>query len=177
MVTMVLVGPGLYEASGYPVNSGRTYTVDVTVDTQTFSASEIMPGDVPLDTLTTFPFAFGPQSINAIIPVRTDPAGIENYYQFKLTSNGKKIPGSFIQTDQYNDGNQMMEPIFSDGTNPGDTIFVEMFGISKAVYKYFYQLQANQQGATPANPTSNFSGGCLGYFSVRTKDTMTVIIP
>jgi hypothetical protein len=52
-----------------------------------------------------------------------------------------------------------------------------MFGIDESVFKYFYTLQQNEQGATPANPSSNFSGGCLGYFSVRTKSVKQIVIP
>jgi hypothetical protein len=71
----------------------------------------------------------------------------------------------------------MMEPLFAGEIGPGDTIDVVMFGIEETVYDYFYTLQQNEQGATPANPTSNFSGGCLGYFSVRTKDVGQIVIP
>lgn len=174
---LVLITPGIYQATAFPVVSGRTYTLSVSVDSKVFVASVIMPQDVQLDSIETFPFAFGPQVFNSIVPVRLDPAGIENYYQFQLLKNGEYIPGIYVQSDQFNDGNLMQEPIFADGANSGDTILVEMYGIDKSVYNYFYTLIQNNQGATPANPTSNFSGGCLGYLSVRTMDTMTVIIP
>jgi hypothetical protein len=54
-----------------------------------------------------------------------------------------------------------------------------MANIDRPVYDYFNQLATNTngQGATPANPVSNFSGGCLGYFSARSTDVKTVIIP
>ena len=71
----------------------------------------------------------------------------------------------------------MTEPIFAGELLTGDTVIVEMFGIDKTIFTYFYTLQQNQQGATPANPTSNFSGGCLGYFSVRTKGVKQIVIP
>jgi hypothetical protein len=174
---MVLTSSGIYQATAFPVVAGRIYTLSVSVDSKVFVASVIMPQDVQLDSIETFPFAFGPQVFNSIVPVRLDPAGIENYYQFQLLKNGKYIPGIYIQSDQFNDGNMMMEPIFADGANSGDTILVEMYGIDRTVHDYFYTLIQNDQGATPANPTSNFSGGCLGYLSVRTMDTMSVVIP
>lgn len=174
---MVLVAPGMYEATGYPVSEGRTYSVQVTIDAKVFSAQGKMPQAVILDTIETFPFAFGPTVINSLVPVRLDPAGIENFYQFRILDHGVIVPGIYIQSDQYNDGNLMMEPIFADGIDIGDTITVEMFGIDKMVYNYFYTLQQNLQGATPANPTSNFSGDCLGYFSVRTKSVKQIVIP
>lgn len=175
--TMALVSPGIYEASAYAVSVGRTYTLTVNVDSKVFVANGIMPQDVQLDSIETFPFSFGPTTINSIVPVRLDPAGIENFYQFKLLNQGSYLPGIFIQSDQYNDGNQMMEPLFAEDINSGDTVLVEMYGIDKMVYEFYYTLMQNDQGATPANPTSNFSGGCIGYFSVRTMDTMSLIIP
>jgi hypothetical protein len=102
---------------------------------------------------------------------------VKNFFQFNLYNNHERVVGNFIQSDQYNDGNMMMEPLFADGIDSGDTIDVVMFGIEETVYNYFYTLQQNEQGATPANPTSNFSGGCLGYFSVRTKDVGQIVIP
>ena len=174
---MVLISPGNYQATAFPVVAGRMYTLSVSVDSKVFVASMVMPQDVPLDDIETLPFSFGPQVFNTIVPVRLDPVGIENYYQFRLLNHGKYIPGIYIQSDQFNDGNIMKEPIFADGINSGDTVLIEMFGIDRTVYDYYYTLVQNQQGATPANPTSNFSGGCLGYLSVRTMDTMSVIIP
>lgn len=174
---MTLVAPGIYEVTGFTVAEDRIYTLTISVDSKVFIASEKMPQTVILDTLQTFPFSFGPTTINAIVPVRMDPAGIENFYQFNLYANDTLISGIYIQSDQYNDGNVMMEPIFADGIDSGDTIDVEMFGISEVVYDYFFTLLQNLQGATPANPTSNFSGGALGYFSVRTKQVKQIVIP
>jgi hypothetical protein len=175
--TMTLVAPGIYEANSYPVAEGRTYTVNVSIDSKVFVASGKMMPDVAIDTLETFAFSFGPNSINALVPVRQDPAGIENFYKFNIFTNHIEKKGIFIQDDSYNDGNLMMEPIFADGIESGDTVQVEMFGIDKSVFNYFYTLQQNEQGATPANPSSNFSGGCLGYFCVRTKSVKQIVIP
>ena len=175
--TMSLVAPGIYEVSSYPVSEGRTYSLSVNIASEVFVASGKMMQDVVLDTLETFAFSFGPTSINALVPVRQDPGGIDNYYKFNIFANQIAKPGIFIQEDAFNDGNLMMEPIFADGIESGDTVNVEMFGIDESVFKYFYTLQQNEQGATPANPTSNFSGGCLGYFSVRTKSVKQIVIP
>ena len=174
---MVLVAPGVYEVNNYPVSEGRTYTIQISVDGKVFVAKGKMPVNVPLEIVETFPFSFGPEPINALVPIRFDPAGIENYYQFNLIVKGKNIPGNFIQSDQYNDGNINQEPIFATEIKAGDTVDVVMFGIDKSIYNYFFTLEQNIQGATPANPTSNFSGGCLGYFSVRTKSAKQIIIP
>ena len=174
---MNLVAPGRYETVNYPISADRTYTLQVTIDGQLFLSTASVPQAVTLLNVITFPFTFGPQTFNSIVPIRLDPGGVANYYEFKLIKQGKPLQGIFIQSDQYNDGNLAQEPIFADGVNSGDTIDVEMLSINREVYDYFYTLQQNQQGSTPANPSSNIIGGCLGYFSVQTKSVKQVIIP
>ena len=174
---MSLVAPGRYETFNYPISADRTYTLQVTIDGELFLSTASVPQAVTLLNVITFPFTFGPQTFNSIVPIRLDPGGVANYYEFKLVKHGKPLPGIFIQSDQFNDGNLAQEPLFADGVNSGDTINVEMLNINREVYEFFYALQQNQQGATPANPTSNISGGCLGYFSVQTKSVKQVIIP
>jgi len=175
---LTFVGNGNYQTTGYPVIEGRTYTLTVVADGKTFTAQSTAPGQVPLDNLFVLSFEFGADTINSIVPLRMDPAGVKNFYQFNLFDNGKRLKGIYLQNDAFTDGIQIQEPIFdNDGAyQSGDTAFVEMFIIDEPVYNYFFALLQNQT-ATPANPTSNFSGGCLGYFSARSKDTASVIIP
>ena len=55
----------------------------------------------------------------------------------------------------------------------GDSIFCQLMTIDRPVYDYFSSLRAGQSGG--ANPRSNITGGCLGYFaagSVTRTDTL-----
>ena len=51
--------------------------------------------------------------------------------------------------------------------------------IDNAVYKYWFSLNQSatgtSQSASPANAVSNISGGALGYFSVHTVESKTVV--
>lgn len=174
---MTLVQSGLYEVNNFTVSSGRTYTLIVDVDGKQFKSTQKVPQYVQMDSVQTFPFSFGPSSFVAVIPVRMDPQGVSNYYQFELSKQNEILKGIYIQSDQFNDGNQMMEPIFSEDIQSGDTITIDMYCIDRTIYDYWYTLIQNEQGAQPVNPESNFTGGCLGYFNVRTKNTLTAIIP
>ena len=176
--TLTHVGNGVYEVTSYPVVSGRTYTLTAVVDGVTYTAQSKVPTTVDLDELMPLSFQFGADTVNALIPLRMDPAGEKNFYQFTLFNNGDRVSGIYLQDDAFTDGIQVQQPIFdNEGSyESGDTAFVEMYCIDEPVYNYFYALVQNQT-ATPANPTSNFSGGCLGYFSARTKDTASVVIP
>jgi hypothetical protein len=175
--SMTLVEPGVYEVSNFTVSQGKTYALTVSIDGKQFTSTQKMPLHVEIDTLQTFAFSFGTSSFVAIVPVRTDPKGIANYYYFDLYKKNKRLEGIYIQSDQFNDGNQMMEPIFSEDVQAGDTIKMDMYCIDRSIYDYWFTLTQNQQGAQPVNPVSNFSGGCLGYFSVRTKNTVVAVIP
>lgn len=48
----------------------------------------------------------------------------------------------------------------------GDTVTFQLMNIDKATYEYFTSLRAGQSGG--ANPRSNISGGCQGYFTACT---------
>ncbi len=174
--TLTSIGNGQYQATGYPGVEGRTYTLSVSVDGQVFQASSTIPGVVPIDTLMIENFIFGPDTVPMITPARFDPAGVANYYQFLMYRNNERLSGYNLQDDQFTDGNYQLQPLFAFDFESGDTARVEMFGIDKPVFKYFYALAQNSEDVTPANPTSNFTG-CLGYFSARTKSVKTVIIP
>lgn len=176
--TFVSVGDGYYELLGYQGIEGRTYNLTVTVDGKTFTASSTMPQLVTIDSLYYTEFVFVQDTFRSPVAAHFDPAGIQNYYQFHITRNGNKEEGVYLLDDQFTDGNLDVQPLFIDSLEIGDQLTVDMFCIDKPVWTYFNQLSVNTngQGATPANPTSNISGGCLGYFSARTVDSKTIIV-
>jgi len=173
---LTFIGSGVYQTNNYTIVEGRAYTLTVIAEGQTYTASSTVPTMVEIDTLKVLQFAFGPDTMNAVVPVRTDPAGERNYFLFHMYQNSERIDGIYLQSDDFADGIVSEEPLFGGEYDHGDTATIEMFGIDEPVYSYFFALLQNQT-ATPANPTSNFSGGCLGYFSARTKDTKTLVIP
>ena len=55
----------------------------------------------------------------------------------------------------------------------GDSISCQLMTIDRSVYDYFSSLRAGQGGG--ANPKTNITGGCLGYFaagSITRTDTI-----
>jgi hypothetical protein len=179
--TLTLVEPGLYKSSNLLGVENRTYTITVQIEENTFTASSYMPFQVPFDSLTVESLSFGPEIVYSITANRLDPLGIENYYQFDVFNSKKRIPGIIVQNDQFSDGEQMLQPIaFGGDFKSGDTLVVAMYCIDKPIYDYFYGLSLNAggtSGVTPVNPESNFGKSCLGYFSARTKEIQSKIIP
>lgn len=177
--TFTSVGNGWYELTSYPGVPGRTYVLNVVSDGKTYTASSKMPDILTMDFIDVTYLPFGVDTFINVTPVRLDQANISNYYSFEIIINDTLQKGIYVQNDQFADGNYMYEPIFGPNFKKLDTVIVRMANIDRPVYDYFYQLSTNTsgQGATPANPVSNFSGGCLGYFSARSTDVKTVIIP
>ena len=177
--TFTSVGNGWYELTGYTGIPGRTYVLTVVAEGKTYTASSKMPDILNMDYLDVTYFPFGTDTFINVTPVRLDQAGISNYYSFDIIINDTLQKGIYLQDDQFADGNYIMQPLFGPNFKKLDTVTVRLANIDRPVYDYFNQLATNTngQGATPANPVSNFSGGCLGYFSARTTDVKTVVIP
>lgn len=173
---MTLVSPGVYEASNFPVEENGVYTLKVEVEGKTFVSTSQMPKDVVLSNLTSLKFSFGAQENYILVPAYQDPANIANFYQFNVFKNGEQVEGIFIQDDKLKDGKYNQQPIFAGDIKVGDSVRVELYGVTKEVYDYYFVLEQNLQGATPANPTSNFSGGCIGFFSTRTKSAKQTVV-
>lgn len=172
-----LTSPGKYETTNYQLDSARIYTLKVAAENKEFIATSKVPHFVELTKLTSFSIGTSFNSVIGLIPERLDIANEYNYYSFTLYQNGEKLNGNNIQDDQLSDGKLMQQPILSRKIKKGDTIKVEMFMIQPEIYKYLFTLNQNNRGATPANPVTNFSEDCFGYFSVRTKSTKQIIIP
>ena len=182
------VSPGKYSSSSILGVEGRTYTLSVKINGQEFIATSTIPQQVNLDYLYFLEGGFGGAGEKVPVPIRQDPAGVENFYRFNMSvSRFKDNKGwvndstILIQDDAFSDGLISQQPLFGSlgFFRSSDTCKVSMMCIDKNVYKYFYSLSLNSPNgaATPANPVSNFTGGCLGYFTAQTKQTLTVVVP
>jgi hypothetical protein len=172
-----LVSPGKYETLNYPIDSARIYTLKVQAENKEFIATSKVPHFVKLIKITPLTIGSSLNSVIALIPERLDIANEKNYYSFTVYQNGTRLNGNNIQDDQLSDGKLMQQPIFNRKIKKGDIVDIDMFMIEPEIYKYLFTLNQNNRGATPANPTSNFSGDCFGYFAVRTKSSKQIIIP
>lgn len=180
--------PGKYKTAHLIGVEGRTYTLTVQIGDKIFSSSSTMPQQVNLEMIYFFDDTFGNQGGKIAIPIRQDPAGVQNNYKFdvfvsryKNNKGWERDSAILIQNDDFSDGVITQEPLFGTlgAFYPNDTCRFIMTCIDKNVYKYFYSLSLNQQGgaATPANPVTNISGGCLGYFAAQTKQVLEVVVP
>ncbi|MFM2285067.1 MAG: hypothetical protein RLZZ543_564 [Bacteroidota bacterium] len=173
--TLSEVETGMYvnpQLIGIP---GHEYRLVVTADGETYSSISKMNSKVEIDSLSfelqTFFF-----DTNLVTHVHfKDPAGIENYYRYRSRVRDSISKDIQVERDVFFDGQDINQPLFGNGPRlkPGDTMFVELWGIDKGVYEYYSTLNeilggAGPSTASPANPTSNITGGAMGYFSAFT---------
>jgi hypothetical protein len=167
--------PGTYHTKKIIGVAGRTYTITVLANGQTYSASSTMPQVVNFDTLTILQRVgvFRSNDTSLIPQVSfTDPASVANYYRFVETRNDTLLSNVFVQDDQYFNGLPITYPLRQDTSlAKGDSVKVEMQCIDKATYQFLseFYIASGSSFITPANPPTPFTNGALGYFSAHTS--------
>lgn len=178
--------PGDYSTNVFTGIPGFTYQLYVDVEGQVYKATSTMPQPVHIDSIT---FLEGMKNNLYAVANFQDPPGIANFYQFKEYADGVEFPngrGNSVFDDRLSDGRYINRLLYDDSTDikSGIKLTVQMNCVDENVYNYLnelFQLSGNGGGGfaspSPANPTSNISGGALGYFSANTKTSRTVEIP
>ncbi len=173
---------GKYIAATIEGVQRREYRLSVEYDGKTYTATTRMPPVVALDSLTLFKFPMV-DYWDPMIHFR-DPVGEENqYYRFVVGINGEypRFRDRYISTE-FMDGNVIHQPLFvrfEDDSNEedpiklGDLITVEMRCLDKGTYKFIETLDRVEDSM--ANPTSNITGGALGYFGAYSYTQMDIM--
>lgn len=169
---------GIYtslEIHGVP---GRSYTLQVTVDGQSYTAVSHMPLPVAIDSLSMEEYAL--QEELYVQVQYLDPEGIDNFYRFVQVINGVEQTDILLSSDRLQDGDTMKSLLqaddYEDGLSSGDKVTVYLQSIDESVYDYFRTLLRVDGNAAPANPLSNFDGGVLGYFSAYSVTSKSIIV-
>ena len=174
---------GIYQTATLAGVEGRTYYLSITLGTEHFTATSVMPHRVPLDSLyieEVFNFS---KTVKAVVPVFTDPIGKGNNYKFNQYINGNLDKELYYQNDDFTDGKQstwsLLRPDPDSTLHLNDQVDVEMQCIDSAAYKYWYSMDQSSLGdgdGLAANPVTNILGGALGYFSAHTSQTRSIIV-
>ncbi len=173
---------GNYFSSKFKGIPGKKYTITVTFNGNNYTAISIMPFPVQLKLLNQIELAFFGETKKLIQTNYNDPIGIENFYYNKVYVNGLKRGSLYIESDRFNDGKEVKNTIFISDPDlkKGDKVQIQFLTIDENVYKYLFSIsQISGNGGpptTPANPTSNFSNGAIGYFSASTITTDSLTI-
>lgn len=188
-------------ASGMKGVPGRTYRLDVTLDGHQYAASSTMQSLAPI---VSTAFIWQPLFDNGMLWLEmwaTDPEpDVRNYYWYRVDRRAKDPKVRQKQgTDAYRwssfddrgainariyrdimcvneemmDGQDIEDDQLKSILFDGDTITLQQMTIDRAMFEYYQSLSVGQRMG--ANPISNISGGCLGYFaagSVSHADTV-----
>lgn len=179
------ISPGIYSTHLLQGKPGKSYSLYVLAEGKEYTATSVMPQPVLFDSID---FRSGRNNALYAVANFQDSAGIDNYYQFIEYANGKKFRngrGNSVFDDRLSDGRYINYLLYNDSSDikPGIILTVQMNCIDKQVHTYLSELQQVSGGGggfsspTPANPTSNISGGALGYFSANTITAKSVEIP
>lgn len=183
---LIEVKSGIYQ-SMRKINPmpGRKYKIMVTSEGETYEAESMLNYPVEIETLTsnyTEGYSFLRSGYNVNLYFQ-DPETIRNYYRLKIYVNGKseELDNDFIIFDDENINGQYIElRIRRKIFDLGDKVSFELVSLDKGAFEYFNSLQelisVNPGSTAPANPTSNFSNGALGYFSAFSSDRKTIVI-
>jgi hypothetical protein len=173
-----------YQSDGYyrPTSTwtgetGRVYTLSVSVGGQTFTSTSEMKHAVPLDSTAFQWLRISGQRELCFRYHFVDPAGEDNYYCIRIVRNGrvykwdlnnaKDMDGEVLHKSllcmdeekaKENDVAYQKKILYE-----GDRLHIELWSIDRRSYDYLYSLDLGVSNASKT--VSNFSGGALGYFS------------
>ncbi len=175
---------GIYELSNFTAYAEKNYRLNVIVDDKEFNANLKMPKKVSIESVD-FEFVDGENGFGNQIKVSfNDPINEKNYYELN-SYQGEfeyEIRIGFMTSDLGYDGQLITETL--DGLYlSGDTVLIELRSIDSHYFEYFETLDnalgdgSGPGGTAPANPTTNWTNGALGYFGSGNSYRQTVVIP
>lgn len=189
---LAYIGNGIYRGNSVIGTIGRTYTLSVNLDGNNYTASSYMNPLTPIDSFSILPASgfFGGGGQNQppkffVFVNYTDSVNYQNFYAVQTNYNdtlGKAVTDYRIADDALSDGISTRSFTSFYRFESGDTVSVQLASIDYATHLYFKTLEdaisgAGFASAAPANPTTNFSGGALGYFGAWSKERRQYIVP
>jgi hypothetical protein len=195
------ISDGLYETDTMAGEVGKTYTLSINSEGETYSASSKLNFCAPIDSIN---FGFYDYSYNE--EEIEDSADIkEPYLYVLLNAMEPETPGDYYLWNVYKNGvlesDTLHELNFSDDyfingfymydvtvqyveeVSVGDTITLEMQSVNEEYYNYIIQLLSETVwnmgplDGPPANPVGNISNGAMGFFLAYSVVQFTDIVP
>lgn len=191
---------GVYATSaGFHGVAGKTYTLSVELEEpiggeKDFQADCRLTDVAHLDSIQTeFHPDWGKKGIWEIRVFAQEPGNEVNYYMFRYYRNGKLISDTIskvaISDDTYFNGSYIsgLTAIYVDQErywetlHPGDTVMMQMSGITKEYYNFIYQVQIAGFNipffmGPPANAVGNISNNAVGFFAAYSSSYATTIV-
>ena len=174
---------GVYKSHDIYPQESLTYSLIVEVEGKTYKAVSKLNEAVKIDSISyTYEEGFAFIDAGYYVTLHfTDPVDVSNYYRIKMYKDGiyeNTMDNFIVFDDRLADGNTLEIRLASRVYLPGEIAKVELISLDKGPYEFFNTFQElisiNPGSAAPANPTSNFSNGALGYFSAWSSDSKSI---
>lgn len=183
---------------------GETYTLTISYNGETYTASEKLANGFPIDLMLSFflPSTNGFVESGYYVFIQgkeNDYKGDSYLWKFYKNDTIRETFGLLAENDEFGpvsflnasiDPNDPLKGLaqnilprpFPFLVEPGDTVRLEQYNLSPTYYQYLFDVQS-QLGRSgtpfdppPANPNNNISNGGLGYFSVAHYTTKEIIV-
>lgn len=180
------VGAGRYQVSTIQGAVGRTYTLTIVYDGQTYNSVATM---LPISTIdglqSNFRQAttFSDAGYYVAMAAQVSDPDKTNYYRWKVYENDSLYNGKediIVAEDEYAEGSFEFE--FSYPFELEDEIRIEMSSIDQAAYDYYsglIEVLSSDGGLfspPPVNAPSNISHGALGLFQASSVSIANIVI-
>jgi hypothetical protein len=191
---------GIYRTgSEFAGTIGKTYTMNISLPeaiagTTEYTASSELPGVTKLDSIKVdFQPEIGKEGFWLVKVFAQDPPGKRNYYMMNLYRNNvlwsdtitkvsiidnQFFMGSYIRgADAFYINNEDKVQTL----HPGDTVMLELSGITKEYYEFISQVQFAGISipfftGPPANVVGNISGEGVGFFAAYSSSFAKTVV-
>ena len=151
---------GSYTTSNFIPVLNDSYTLEVMSEGETYSAQETFMSVVPILEVYQSTEKFLPEVLEVNFDF-LDPVEEENYYYIKFKEQADTFPRLLDFKDEFVNGNlisvfnerQENEDINQVEYAPGDTVNMELIGISKRYYEYIQLLINQSESGGPFDTT------------------------
>ncbi|MDH3732037.1 MAG: DUF4249 domain-containing protein [Gemmatimonadota bacterium] len=193
--------PGTYTTASLPAAIGRTYSISIDWEGDTYTASATAGAVPPIDRLY---FVFEEETlITEIEGYRStidfiDPSGVENFYLWEQIVDGRNEllpdPGNafnLISKDEFYDGQAVLayQPNDEVAIELGQRVEIRQVALSRAAYDYYlalFEQNALGSGDPFSIPPANIRGNvrnettpdrrALGYFEAAEVSVATAVV-
>ncbi|MBC9798158.1 DUF4249 domain-containing protein [Sinomicrobium weinanense] len=179
-------GTGIYVCTNFIPVIGETYELTVTVDEQTYTASEQLisvPGITRIEQDNET--GFGGDEIEVTFYYQ-DNAEEDNHYMARFDADVLVNPEYDIDSDKFTQGNEMFDSFSHEDLEAGDSIDISLSGISERFDNYMSLILEAEESGPFGTPPANIRGNIInttaeenfayGYFRLSEVDKTLYVV-
>jgi hypothetical protein len=188
------VSDGLYETDTIAGEVGKTYTLTINSEGETYTSSCYLNYCAPIDLINFGYYDWSEyyetnDTMLYILLNALEPETPGDFYLWNVYKNGvlesDTLHEVYFSDDIFVNGNYMYDVMVQlvEDVSIGDTITLEMQAITEEYYNYITQLMTETiwnmgpLDGPPANPAGNISNGAMGFFLAYSVENITSIVP